>query len=202
MADHPRQDVWEPDALVSCGARLCASWHYVALSSVMVGTEATRTYHREFVSSGYAYGPHFAHAAPDYTSLREHPKGRKSLATVTMPLREEPTFTFAEYYTALQFALPIRDAKRLAREICAFQEVVGWDSVTAEELAASPYCGPRSIDGDLYDLLTLVSEDCARRAWRLMSLSDEQGAGRQATFLRERAAQLRTPPLFTASAAG
>ena len=118
-----------------------------------------------------------------------------------MPLREAQTFTLAEYCTALQFALPHREAKRLARVISASPEIVGWNSVTAEELAASPYGGPRSIDGDLYDLLTLVSEDCARRAWCLMNLSDEQGADRQATFLRERTAQLRTPPLFTASAA-
>ncbi len=45
--------------------------------------------------------------------------------------------------------------------------------------------GPRSYDGDILDLLSLVSDSCAERAWRLMGVSPEEGERRRADFRRK-----------------
>ncbi len=52
--------------------------------------------------------------------------------------------------------------------------------------------GPSSYDGDVYDLLSLVSDSCAERAWRLMGVSREEGERRRADFRRKVEEALRS----------
>jgi hypothetical protein len=44
--------------------------------------------------------------------------------------------------------------------------------------------GPRSYDGDVLDLLSLVSDSCAERAWALLGISRAEGERRREQFRR------------------
>lgn len=52
------------------------------------------------------------------------------------------------------------------------------------ELRASEAKGPRSYDGDLLDLVSLVSDSCAERAWQLLGVSREEGERHREAFRR------------------
>ena len=94
-----------------------------------------------------------------------------------MPLRAENDFTDEEWIAAFSLILPPGRAR---------QQALSWISLpgqpeddTAEDLAESEPLGPASYDDDILDLLSLVSESCAERAWRLLGVTREQGERRR-----------------------
>lgn len=84
-----------------------------------------------------------------------------------MPTWDEHTFTEEEWIAAFAIILPPEQAR---------EEGLAWQ--------AADVPGPRSYDGDLLDLLSLVSDSCAERAWTLMGISRDEGERRQAEFRR------------------
>ena len=105
-----------------------------------------------------------------------------------MPFREERTFTDEEWIAAFSFILPPDRARDEALAWNSLPNFTGFEDATAEELRAAGVNGPISYDGDLLDLLSLVSDSCAERAWALMGITREEGERRRAAF-RERVAE-------------
>jgi hypothetical protein len=99
-----------------------------------------------------------------------------------MALRDEKIFSDEEFIAAFSFILPPDRAREEGIGFNSMPDYQGWDSVTPEELADAPVAGPRSYDGDILDLLSLVSESCAERAWRLLGISPAEGARRRDAF--------------------
>ena len=102
-----------------------------------------------------------------------------------MPIRHDPSFTEEEYIAAFSLILPPDQAREEGIGWSSFPDPKGFEDATSADLAASPFSSPRSYDGDLLDLLSLVSDSCAERAWKLMGVSPEEGQVRRAAF-RER----------------
>lgn len=103
-----------------------------------------------------------------------------------MHLRDESLFTADELIRAFSLFLPPEQAAREACLILEAPSVVGFDAASPQELAQSEVRGPPSFDGDLLVLLSLVSADCARRAWAHLGVSEEVGQ----TLQRELATKL------------
>ena len=101
-----------------------------------------------------------------------------------MPIRDEKTFTDDEFIAALSLVMPADEARIAGPQWNSFPDPKGFETATREELAASEWKGPRSYDGDLLDLLSLVSASCAARAWSLLGISPEAGERRRAEFRR------------------
>jgi hypothetical protein len=101
-----------------------------------------------------------------------------------MPIRDEKTFTDEEWIAAFSIILPPDEARREGLLWNAFPDPKGFEDATPEELRASEYTSHRSYDGDLLDLLSLVSDSCAERAWRLMGITHDEGERRRAEFRR------------------
>jgi len=99
-----------------------------------------------------------------------------------MPIRDEKTFTDEEFIAAFSIIMPPDQAREEGLAWNGFPDPKGFESATPEELRASEYKSPRSYDGDLLDLLSLVSDSCAQRAWRLMRISREEGERRREVF--------------------
>ncbi|HEY7766693.1 hypothetical protein [Longimicrobium sp.] len=115
-----------------------------------------------------------------------------------MPIRDEKTFTDDEWIAAFSIILPPDEARSEGLLWNAFPDPKGFEDATPAELRASEYKSHRSYDGDLLDLLSLVSDSCAERAWRLMGITHDEGERRRAEFRRriEEAIRARdsTPP--------
>jgi hypothetical protein len=109
-----------------------------------------------------------------------------------MPLRDEKVFTDEEMIAAFAIILPPERAREEGLAFNSMPDLTGFEDATAAELAATGVSGPRSYDGDILDLLSLVSDSCASRAWRLMGLSPEEGARRREEFRRRVDEALRT----------
>lgn len=101
-----------------------------------------------------------------------------------MPIRDEKTFSDEEFIAAFSIIMPPDEARTEGPAWNAFPDPKGFEDVTQEELRASEIKSPRSYDGDLLDLLSLVSDSCAERAWRLMDISHDEGERRRAEFRR------------------
>lgn len=101
-----------------------------------------------------------------------------------MPLRDEKTFSDDEFIAALSFILPPAKAREMGLAFNSVPDLTGFDGATSEELAAAPVNGPRSYDGDILDLLAMVSDSCAERAWRLLEITPAEGERRRAEFRR------------------
>jgi hypothetical protein len=101
-----------------------------------------------------------------------------------MPLKDEKTFTDDEWIAAFSIVLPPEQARAEGLAWNSLPDPKGFEDATPEELQAAGVSGPRSYDGDLLDLLSLVSECCAERAWRLMGIARETGERRQSEFRR------------------
>jgi hypothetical protein len=101
-----------------------------------------------------------------------------------MPIRDEKVFTDEEFIAAMSLILPPDRAREEGLAFNAMPDLHGFETATGAELAAAPANGPRSYDGDLLDLLALVSDSCAERAWKLMDVSPEEGAERRAAMRR------------------
>jgi hypothetical protein len=99
-----------------------------------------------------------------------------------MALRDEKVFSDDEFIAAFSFILPPEQAREEALAFNSMPDYHGWETVTPEELAAAPVSGPRTYEGDILDLLSLVSESCAARAWRLLGISPEEGNRRRDAF--------------------
>lgn len=99
-----------------------------------------------------------------------------------MPLRDEKTFTDDEWIAAFSIILPPDRAREEALAWNALPDLKGFEGATPQELAAAEAMGPRSYDGDILDLLSLVSDSCAERAWGLMGISREEGERRRKAF--------------------
>jgi hypothetical protein len=102
-----------------------------------------------------------------------------------MPFRAENDFTDEEWIAAFSLVLPPDRARQQALSWISLPTAGGAEDDTAEDLAESEPLGPASYDGDLLDLLSLVSDDCAARAWRLLRISDEEGKRRREAFRRK-----------------
>lgn len=100
-----------------------------------------------------------------------------------MPIRDEKVFSDEEMIAAFEIVLPPEEAREEGLAFNSFPDL-HFEDVTPEELARAPASGPRSYDGELLDLLSLVSDSCAERAWRLMRVSPEEGARRREEFRR------------------
>jgi len=111
-----------------------------------------------------------------------------------MPIRDEKTFTDDEVIAAFSIILPPDEAREEGLAWNAFPDPKGFEDATPEELRASEWTSPRSYDGDLLDLLSLVSESCAERAWRLLGISPEEGRRRKDDFRRRIDEALRQRP--------
>ena len=98
-----------------------------------------------------------------------------------MPIRDEKVFTDDEMIAAFSIIFPPEEARE---EGLAFNSLpdLHFDNPTPEELERAPAAGPRSYDGDILDLLSLVSDSCAERAWRLMEVSADEGERRREAF--------------------
>lgn len=114
--------------------------------------------------------------------------------TQKMALKNDKAFTDAEMAAALGLILPTEVAAREAAGFNRMPDYTGFDSASPEELLAAPVRGPRSYDGDLLNLLSLVSDDCAERAWRLMGISLVDGKQRRKEFLQRIGPLLRNGP--------
>jgi hypothetical protein len=101
-----------------------------------------------------------------------------------MPIRDEKTFTDDEFIAAFSLILPEERAREEGLSWNSFPDSTGFETATAEELAASEFKGPRSYDGDILDLLSCVSESCAERAWTLLRVSRDEGVRRREEFRR------------------
>ncbi|HEX8320571.1 hypothetical protein [Longimicrobium sp.] len=101
-----------------------------------------------------------------------------------MPIRDEKTFTDEEFIAAFSIILPPDEAHREGLAWNAFPDPKGFEYATSDELRASEFKSHRSYDGDLLDLLSLVSDSCAERAWRLMGITYGEGEHRRAEFRR------------------
>jgi hypothetical protein len=101
-----------------------------------------------------------------------------------MPIRDETTFTDEEFIVAFSIFLPPDEARKEGLVWNAFPDPKGFEDATPDELRASEFKSHRSYDGDLLDLLSLVSDSCAERAWRLMGITHDEGEHRRAEFRR------------------
>lgn len=101
-----------------------------------------------------------------------------------MPIRDEKTFTDEEWIAAFAIILPPEQARTEGLAWNSLPDPKGFEDATPEELRTAGVSGPRSYDGDLLDLLSLVSDSCAERAWNLMGISREEGEGRRDDFRR------------------
>jgi hypothetical protein len=101
-----------------------------------------------------------------------------------MPIRDDKTFTDEEWIAAFSFIMPAEQARREGPAWNAVPDLHGFEDARPEELAAADAKGPRSYDGDLLDLLSLVSDSCADRAWKLLGVTPEEGELRRAAFRR------------------
>jgi hypothetical protein len=99
-----------------------------------------------------------------------------------MPIRDEKTFTDEEWIAAFAIILPPEQAREEGLAWNSMPDPKGFEDATPEELRAAGVNGPRSYDGDLLDLLSLVSDSCAERAWSLMGISRDEGERRRAEF--------------------
>jgi hypothetical protein len=96
-----------------------------------------------------------------------------------MPLREEKDFTDEEWTAAFSLILPPDRAREEALAWNSLPNIRGIEDATPDELRASEAKGPLSYDGDWLDLLSLVSDSCAERAWRLLRVTREEGERRR-----------------------
>lgn len=101
-----------------------------------------------------------------------------------MAIRDEKTFTDAEFIAAFSIILPPDEARAEALAWNAFPDPKALEGTTSDELRDSEFRSPRSYDGDLLDLLSLVSDSCAERAWRLLGITSAEGKHRRAEFRR------------------
>lgn len=122
---------------------------------------------------------------------RSDPQSQMSLGTVfdqpkrdTMPLRNEKVFTDDEMIRAFSLILPPERAREWGISFNSLPDLAGFGDATAEDLEAAGGSSPRSYDGDILDLLSLVSESCAERAWLLLGVSPEEGARRRESIRR------------------
>jgi hypothetical protein len=92
-------------------------------------------------------------------------------------------FSDEEMIAAFEIILPPEEAREEGLVFNSFPDL-HFENPTSEELAQVSGMGPRSYDGDLLDLLSLVSDSCAERAWRLMDMSAEEGERRREAFRR------------------
>lgn len=72
-----------------------------------------------------------------------------------------------KFIAAFSIILPPEQAREEGLAWNAFPDPKGFENATPDELSASEFRSPRSYDGDLLDLLSLVSDSCAERAWHL-----------------------------------
>jgi hypothetical protein len=107
-----------------------------------------------------------------------------------MPLREEKPFTVEEWVAAFSLILPADQAHEEGLAYASVPAPTGVEDATPEELRASEANGPLSYDRDLLDLLSLVSDSCAERAWRLLSVTPAEGEQRREA-MRERVEEAR-----------
>jgi hypothetical protein len=108
-----------------------------------------------------------------------------------MPIRDQKVFSDEEMIAAFAIILPAKRAREEGLAFNSLPDLSGFEDATSEELAAAPAAGPRSYDGDILDLLSLVSDSCAERAWRLMGVSPAEGEARREVFRRRVADALR-----------
>jgi hypothetical protein len=101
-----------------------------------------------------------------------------------MPIRDEKTFSDEEWIAAFSIILPPEQAREEGLAWNSLPDPGGFEDASPAELRRAGVNGPRSYDGDLLDLLSLVSDSCAARAWRLLGISDEEGARRRDAFRR------------------
>jgi hypothetical protein len=92
-----------------------------------------------------------------------------------MSLPEKVTFTEDEWIAAFSLILPPDRAR---------EEGLVWSAPDNQE-SEGEMTSPWSYDGDILDLLSLVSESCAERAWRLLRVTREEGERRRAEFRSE-----------------
>ena len=101
-----------------------------------------------------------------------------------MGLKDMKTFTDAEVAAAFRFVMPADEAEREAALFNSGPDLHGFESAAPHELAEHAARGPRSYDGDFLDLISLVSDDCARRAWRLLGIEEAEGLRRRDAMRR------------------
>ena len=102
-----------------------------------------------------------------------------------MTFRDEKVFSDEEFIAAFSFVLPAEEAEVEGIAFNSAPDLHDFASATPGELAAAGASSPRSYDGDILDLLSLVSESCAERAWKLLGVSPAEGRARRAAFRRE-----------------
>jgi hypothetical protein len=98
-----------------------------------------------------------------------------------MAVRDEKTFTDEEMIAAFAILLPPDRAREEGLAFNSLPDLQGTPT-SADELADLRAHGPRSYDGDVLDLLSLVSESCAARAWAILGLTSEEGERRRNAF--------------------
>ena len=100
-----------------------------------------------------------------------------------MPIRDEKVFSDEEMIAAFEIILPPDEAREEGLGFNSLPDL-HFENPTSEDFARVQGLGPRSYNHDFLDLLSLVSDSCAERAWRLMGVSAEEGKRRRETFRR------------------
>ena len=111
-----------------------------------------------------------------------------------MGIRDETTFSDGEMIAAFTLLLPAEAAREHASGLNSLPDLHFEGRITGEDLQSAPAAGPRSYDDDILDLLSMVSNDVALRAWQLLGVSVEEGQRRRELFrLRMEPVLLRDP---------
>jgi hypothetical protein len=111
-----------------------------------------------------------------------------------MGIRDEKSFTDGEMIAAFTLLLPADAAQEHALGLNSFPDLHFEGEITSDDLRSAPAAGPRSYDDDILDLLSMVSNDVALRAWRLLGVSIEEGKRRRESFrLRMEPVLIRDP---------
>lgn len=99
-----------------------------------------------------------------------------------MALKDKKTFSDSEVAAAFELLMPADEAQREAKLFNSAPDRNDFGAASLREHRRSIAKGPRSYDGDFLDLMSLVSEDCAKRAWALLGVTVAEGRRRRATL--------------------
>lgn len=111
-----------------------------------------------------------------------------------MGIRNELTFSDDEMIAAFSLLLPPDAAKEHALDLNSLPDLHFEGEITEEEFRHAPAAGPRSYDDDILDLLSMVSQEVALKAWQLLGVTPEEGALRREVFRRRAEPVLRRDP--------
>jgi hypothetical protein len=98
------------------------------------------------------------------------------------PMKDQPSFTTEELTAAFALLVPAEEARREAELVN--QEIPEFDDDGVPYSPPGPPRDPRAYSEEFLDLLSLVSDDVAQRAWRLLGVTESVGRDRREALRR------------------